>query len=132
MNNTSPPERFPVVTHFLLLLLAWWAGTSAIYLWWTGVGWAAPAALALGRFYVAAGLPGTSTVHIPVAGQFWHANQLIRAMAGLPAVWRAGTAILIYIPIASTVFAGATLWLWRKKFPASPIYFVRGTRVVPR
>jgi hypothetical protein len=129
--NKSSSERFPVITHFLLLLIAWWAATSAIYVWWAGQGWAAPTALALARFYVAIGLPSTSTVHIPVAGHFWYADQLIRAMARLPTVWLASTAVLVYLPVAAAALAAASLYLWRKKFPASPIDFVRGTRVVP-
>lgn len=130
MHTTN--ERHPILTHFLLLTLAWWTASSALYLWLAGVGWAEAGSRAMARLFVIVGLPFNSIVPVQVGGKFWQAGQLLRVTAAHPTVVQASEWMLLYLPLLAALLAAGTLYFWRKTFPALPINLVRGTVFVPR
>lgn len=127
-------ERFPILTIFCLIFLGWHLASSVVYFWVTHLLPSHVVSLSLARIFVAAGLPYTSIIPVPIDGRVHAAIDWIRAANTKPgaAILRASDWLLFYLPVFSIFLAALSIWTarrWRKKRAPK---LLRGVQVIRR
>lgn len=130
MYNRS--ERFPILSVFCLIFLAWETGLGAVYLWAAREPTLPSISLCLARIFVFAGLPETSAIPILLNGKGYTAGQWLRA-ASTPAgaaTLRASEWLLFYLPTVSVFLTALSILIHRRWWIKRRPTVVRGVRVI--
>lgn len=132
MNNRS--ERFPILSVFCLIFLAWETGLGAVYLWTVGEPPLPSISLCLARLFAVAGLPDSSVIPLVVNGRVNSVGQWLRA-ASTPAgasTLLASQWLLFYIPSVSFFLSLLSILIARMWAIKRGPKLVRGVRVIKR
>lgn len=132
MTNTSTPERFPILSHFLFGWIGVYAASAAIYLWLSPLPPRPVINTALARIVVATGLPASSIIPIPLqpGGRFEAipASRYLDVQSREPALKSAADWLVWWLPASSFFIVSASTYLFYRR--KKNLKVLRGTTVV--
>lgn len=127
MNNTTAPERFPLLSIFVLTWIGLYVCACAVFLWLSPMPPAATIGTALSRVIVAAHLPTNSLIPLGAEGLLVPASRFLQVQAKEPALKRAADWLVWWVPAGALVAAAACTYLFVRRPKSEKV--LRGTVV---